>query len=107
MIKKQGLGWRGLLPGDVLYIHTGWSDHWQDPDIKKVYYTKGPGLSHDAAQYMKKAVVLVALDNPFTDPVFDGQLMVSMARRKEHHQGSRSPYTTKIWRFRHSPNSKC
>ena len=76
MIKKQGLGWRGLLPGDVLYIHTGWSDHWQDPDTKRVYYTKGPGLSYDAAQYLReKAVVLVALDNPFTDPVFDGQLI--------------------------------
>lgn len=76
MVKKQDLGWRGLLPGDVLYIYTGWSDHWQDPDTKKVYYTKGPGLSYDAAQYLrKKAVVLVALDNPFTDPVFEGQLM--------------------------------
>ncbi|MBT4116879.1 MAG: cyclase family protein [Rhodospirillaceae bacterium] len=76
MIKAQGLGWRGLLPGDVLYIYTGWSDNWQDPDVKKVYYTKGPGLSYDAAQYLrKKNVVLLALDNPFTDPVFEGQLV--------------------------------
>ena len=75
MIKKQGLGWRGLLPGRA--VHPQWvEDHWQDPDVKKVYYTKGPGLSYDAAQFIrKKAVVLVALDNPFTDPVFDGQLM--------------------------------
>jgi len=76
MIKAQGLGWRGLLSGDVLYIYTGWSDNWKDPDTEKVYYTKGPGLSYDAAQYLRrKAVVLLALDNPFTDPVFEGQLM--------------------------------
>ena len=24
MIQAQGLGWRGILPGDVLYIYTGW-----------------------------------------------------------------------------------
>jgi kynurenine formamidase len=75
MIEAQGLGWRGLLPGDVLYIYTGWEDHWADPDAEKVYYTKGPGLSYDAAQYLEsKAIVLVALDNPFTDPVNDGEL---------------------------------
>ncbi len=76
MLAAQGLAWRGLLPGDVLYIYTGWSDNWKDPDNGKMYYTKGPGLSYDAAQYLReKAVVLVALDNPFTDPVNDGQLM--------------------------------
>ncbi|HEX2478677.1 MAG TPA: hypothetical protein VHK45_05315, partial [Geminicoccaceae bacterium] len=37
---------------------------------------KGPGLSYDAVQYLgTKAIVLVALDNPFTDPVGEGQLM--------------------------------
>jgi kynurenine formamidase len=75
MIEAQGLAWRGLLPGDVLYIYTGWEEHWQDPDEAKVYYTKGPGLSYDAVQYLEeKAIVLVALDNPFTDPVNEGQL---------------------------------
>jgi kynurenine formamidase len=75
MIAAQGLAWRGLLPGDVLYIHTGWGEHWQDPDVKKIYYTMGPGLSYDAAKYLEqKRVVLVALDNPFTDPVAEGQL---------------------------------
>jgi kynurenine formamidase len=75
MIEAQGLAWRGLLPGDVLYIYTGWEDYWEEPDEQKVYYTKGPGLSYDAVQYIgDKAVVLVALDNPFTDPVSDGQL---------------------------------
>ena len=75
MIAAQGLGQRGLLPGDVLYIYTGWGDGWKDPDVEKTYYTKGPGLSYDAAKYIEsKAVVLVALDNPFTDPVGEGQL---------------------------------
>ena len=75
MIKAQGLAWRGLLPGDVLYIYTGWGDNWKDPDEKKFYYTMGPGLSYDAVKYLEeKAVVLVALDNPFTDPVNEGAL---------------------------------
>jgi len=75
MIEAQGLAWRGLLPGDVLYIYTGWSDNWADPDTAKEYYTKGPGLSYDAVKYIgDKAVVLVSLDNPFTDPVSEGQL---------------------------------
>lgn len=75
MIKKQGLGWRGILPGDVLYIYTGWSDNWADPDKKKTYYTMGPGLSFDAAKYLqKKRVTLLALDNPFTDPAAKGMI---------------------------------
>jgi kynurenine formamidase len=70
MIAAQGLAWRGLLPGDVLYIYTGWSDYWEED----FYYQGGPGLSLDAAKYLeKKMLVLVALDNPFTDPVNLGQ----------------------------------
>ena len=72
MIEAQGLGWRGLMAGDVLYIYTGWSDIWETDE----YYTKGPGLANDALAYIEeKQVVLVALDNPFTDPVNEGQLM--------------------------------
>jgi len=75
MIKAQGLAWRGILPGDVVYIYTGWSDNWKDPDVKKMYYTMGPGLSYDGAKYLqKKRIVLLALDNPFTDPVAKGML---------------------------------
>ena len=75
MLKAQGIGRRGLLPGDVLYIYTGWGDNWKDPDTEKFYYTKGPGLAYDAAKLIEqKKVVLVALDNPFTDPVPDGML---------------------------------
>lgn len=75
MLNAEGLKSRGILPGDVVYIYTGWSDHWRDPDVDKVYYTMGPGLSYDGAQYLAdKLAVLVALDNPFTDPVNEGQL---------------------------------
>jgi kynurenine formamidase len=75
MLNVQGLGKRGLQPGDVLYVYTGWGDHWKDPDTEKFYYTKGPGLSYDAAKLLEeKKIVLVALDNPFTDPVPDGML---------------------------------
>jgi kynurenine formamidase len=75
MLEAQGLGWRGIQPGDVVYIYTGWGDGWTDPDTDKTYYSKGPGLGLDAAQYLQeKAAVLVALDNPFTDAVADGQL---------------------------------
>ena len=70
MMRAQGLSWRGLLPGDVLYIYTGWSDNWTEA----FYYQGGPGLSYDAAKYLEsKRVVLVALDNPFTDAVNIGQ----------------------------------
>jgi kynurenine formamidase len=52
MLDAQGMAKRGILPGDVVYIYTGWSDHWKDPDTEKVYYTMGPGLSYDGAQYL-------------------------------------------------------
>jgi kynurenine formamidase len=75
MLDAQGLARRGILPGDVLYIHTGWGEHWKDPEPEPRYYAEGPGLGYDAAQYIaQKAVVLVALDNPFTDAVNRGQL---------------------------------
>lgn len=70
MLVAQGLGWRDLLPGDVLYIYTGWGDNWQEKD----YYDGGPGLSFDAAKYLEtKSIVLVGLDNPYTDAINVGQ----------------------------------
>ena len=75
MIQAQGLSWRGILAGDVVYIYTGWGDGWADPVGDSGYYFQGPGLSIDGAKYLeKKAVVLISLDNPFTDPVAAGQL---------------------------------
>ena len=37
MLKAQALEKRGLMPGDVLYIYTGWGDNWKDPDVEKFY----------------------------------------------------------------------
>jgi kynurenine formamidase len=75
MLQAQGLGWRGLLPGDALYIYTGWEENWADPEGGKGYYKQGPGLSYDAAKYLgQKAVTALALDAPFLDPMLEGQL---------------------------------
>jgi kynurenine formamidase len=75
MLQAQGLQGRGILPGDVVYVYTGWSEHYQDPDVAKLYYPQAPGLSLDAAKYFgEKRVVAVGLDTPFLDPVNEGQL---------------------------------
>jgi kynurenine formamidase len=75
MLKAQGLAQRGILPGDVVYVHTGWGDHWRDPDSEKSYYSKAPGLSYDAARYLgERRVVAIGLDTPFIDPVPEGML---------------------------------
>jgi kynurenine formamidase len=75
MLTAQGLESRGLLPGDVLYIHTGWGEYWKNGDSESQYYGQGPGLAYDAAKYIEeRAAVLIALDNPFTDAVNRRQL---------------------------------
>jgi kynurenine formamidase len=76
MLHGQGLAQRGILPGDVVYINTGWGKFWSDPVVENSnYYREGPGLGPSGAEYIaRKNVVLVGLDNPFTDPVNSGQL---------------------------------
>lgn len=75
MIEAQGLGSRGIMPGDAVYVYTGWSDRWRDPDTEKIYYTMAPGLSYDAAQYLtERRPVVVGLDTPFVDSMAEGQL---------------------------------
>ena len=75
MLKAQGMASRGILPGDVVYVYTGWGDQWRDPDTEKVYYTQAPGLSYDAARYLgERRVVVIGLDTPFVDPVPAGLL---------------------------------
>lgn len=75
MLQAQGLADRGILPGDVVLVYTGWSDHYQDPDTEGVYYSMAPGLSVEAARYLgEQRVVAVGLDQPFVDAVADGQL---------------------------------
>jgi kynurenine formamidase len=75
MIEAQGLGWRGLLPGDVLFIYTGWEERWADPAGTSDYYMHAPGISYDAAQLLaEKAITVLSLDAPFMDAVAEGQL---------------------------------
>jgi kynurenine formamidase len=75
MLEAQGLKSRGILPGDVVYVYTGWSDHYRDPDTEKIYYSKAPGLSYEGAKYLaERRVVAVGLDTPFLDAVAEGQL---------------------------------
>lgn len=78
MLRAQDLDGRDILPGDAVYIHTGWGAHWQDPapdPDATPYYAQGPGLAVDAQTYLAARVpVLIALDNPFTDPLESCQL---------------------------------
>ncbi len=75
MLKAQGLAKRGILPGDVVFVHTGWGDYWKDPDTDKKYYAAAPGLAYDAGMYLgKKRIVAVGLDTPFIDTVAEGML---------------------------------
>ena len=63
VISKSTLKDRGILPGDVVLINTGWSDNYQDPDELGVYYTKAPGVSYNLVKYLSdKQVVGVGLD---------------------------------------------
>lgn len=75
MLESQGLQDRGILPGDVVYLYTGWSDHYQDPDTAGVYYSMAPGLSYEAAEYLgERRVVAVGMDAPAVDAIAEGQL---------------------------------
>jgi kynurenine formamidase len=66
ILSAQRLAHRGIKEGDVVFIHTGYGAAWANSP--STYYTQGPGLSHDAAVFLAaKKVVLVGLDNPFTD----------------------------------------
>ncbi|MFL2697760.1 MAG: cyclase family protein [Gammaproteobacteria bacterium] len=69
-LKKSGLNKRGILPGDVVLINTGWSDNYQDPDEEGIYYSSAPGISYQTAKFLgSKKVVGVGLDTPFVDAV--------------------------------------
>ena len=75
MLKAQGLDKRGIRAGDIVYVHTGWGERWQDPDQEKVYYAMAPGLSYDAARYLgQRRIVAIGLDTPFIDAVPEGML---------------------------------
>ena len=62
-IQKSGLKERGILPGDVVLINTGWSDNYKDPDDLGIYYSKAPGVSYNLVKFLaNKKVVGVGLD---------------------------------------------
>jgi kynurenine formamidase len=69
---QSSINSRGILPGDVVLIYTGWSENYQDPDITKLYYSMAPGISYNLAKYLaSKKVVAVGLDTPFVDALSD------------------------------------
>jgi kynurenine formamidase len=75
MLKAQGLAKRGILPGDMVWIYTGWSENWKEGDEGGPYYAMAPGLSVDAAKMLAtKRIVAIGLDAPFIDPVPNGML---------------------------------
>ena len=62
-IQKSSLKDRGILPGDVVLINTGWSDNYKDPDDLGIYYSKAPGVSYNLVKFLaNKKVVGVGLD---------------------------------------------
>tara|TARA_B110000008_G_scaffold40313_2_gene37234 strand:- start:106 stop:1107 length:1002 start_codon:yes stop_codon:yes gene_type:complete len=70
--KSPNIKDRGILPGDVVLINTGWSDNYQDPDILGIYYTKAPGVSYNLVKYLsEKQVVGVGLDTWGVDTFAD------------------------------------
>jgi kynurenine formamidase len=88
MLQAQGLGWRGLLPGDVLYLYTGREDLWRYGEGAQAYYAGSPGLAYDAAQYLaSKAITAVGIDAPFPDAVPEGMLEGKAPPAADHPAG--------------------
>lgn len=66
ILAAEGLAGRGIKKGDAIFIHTGYGAAWTRSAA--TYYSQGPGLSHEAAVFLaSKKIVLVGLDDPFTD----------------------------------------
>jgi kynurenine formamidase len=83
MLKAQGLSRRGILPGDMVWIYSGWSEHWKEGEEGARYYTAAPGLAVDAAKLLStRRIVAVGLDAPFVDAVPEGMLQGKAAPAK-------------------------
>ena len=108
MLKAQGLESRGLLAGDVLYIYTGWGDNWKDPDTEKFYYTKGPGLSYDAAKYLERQGRGAGGARQSRSPIPwpKGSWKARRRRRRERRPACRSPSTIRTSRRPASTTSR-
>ena len=61
-IEASSLKSRGILPGDVVLIYTGWSENYQDPDELKLYYSMAPGISYSLAEYLASKKVVADQD---------------------------------------------
>ena len=51
MLSAQGIQSRGILPGDAVFIHTGWGELWTEPSQNPLAtedHSMGPGLAVDA-----------------------------------------------------------
>ena len=91
MLKAQGLEKRGVLPGDVVYVRTGWSDHWRDPDAKSSITRKAPGFRTMPRNGSRSGrIVLIGLDTPFVDTVAEGMLAGKGGTRAVHRPACRS-----------------
>ncbi len=83
MLKAQGLARRGILPGDMVWIYTGWSEQWKEGVDGEPYYAMAPGLSVDAAKLLAtKRIVAIGIDAPFIDAVPSGMLQGKAAPAK-------------------------
>ena len=75
MLKAQGLAKRGILPGDMVWIYTGWSEHWKDGDDGgPTTRWRRDSRSTPPSWLATKRIVAIGLDTPFIDPVPDGML---------------------------------
>jgi kynurenine formamidase len=91
ILSAQELAERGIKKGDVVFIHTGYGAAWAHSS--STYYTQGPGLSHEAAVFLAaKKIVLVGLDNPFTDAAVNEPGLGPFPPRPSWENGNNNPW---------------
>ena len=91
-LSKTSIADRGILPGDIVLINTGWSDHYQDPDEKKIYYSMRPGISYNSAKFLaSKKVVGVGLDTCCVDSAGDPNSDKVFEESKQNPEGIGAP----------------
>ena len=91
-LSKTTVAQRGILPGDIVLINTGWSDHYQDPDEKKLYYSMRPGISFNAAKFLaSKKVVGVGLDTCCVDSAGDPNSDIIYDESSQNPEGIGAP----------------